>query len=222
MSLQNHQYIDCFLGPHKGEFVPIRIQSIHRQRCPLRHIQAGQAATCAISFTNSNASRNPPSGFRLRKGQVILLTHPSQAFWEFEADLHVLYHPSLFSTGIQGVIYCGSVRQGVRVIHIEPASPLISDTTSSGTSSPTSDLFSQTSPSSNRISPTPLHRKNSVHPPSTCGLATGQRGRVRFRFVYEPEWLALGRTVLFRGEGRMKCVGKVSLLSGSPTHAHTR
>ncbi|KAJ3213996.1 GTP binding protein [Dinochytrium kinnereticum] len=45
-----------------------------------------------------------------------------------------------------------------------------------------------------------------VHP---ITLATGKNARVRLRFEYEPEWMKVGAPVLFRGEGRMKCVGRV-------------
>ncbi|KAJ3073993.1 GTP binding protein [Podochytrium sp. JEL0797] len=40
-------------------------------------------------------------------------------------------------------------------------------------------------------------------------LKTGSHGRIRLRFAHEPEWIKVGSTVLFRGEGRLKCVGKV-------------
>ncbi|KAI8615280.1 hypothetical protein BC830DRAFT_1242035 [Chytriomyces sp. MP71] len=40
-------------------------------------------------------------------------------------------------------------------------------------------------------------------------LKTGARGRIRLRFSHEPEWVKVGSAVLFRGEGRLKCVGKV-------------
>ena len=40
------------------------------------------------------------------------------------------------------------------------------------------------------------------------GLKMGDRGIVTFQFEFEPEWINLGDTVLFR-DGRVKCVGKV-------------
>ncbi|KAJ3105526.1 GTP binding protein [Phlyctochytrium planicorne] len=45
--------------------------------------------------------------------------------------------------------------------------------------------------------------------PQHIVLATGSRARLRLRFESEPEWLRVGGPVLFRGEGRMKCVGRV-------------
>ncbi|KAJ3244075.1 GTP binding protein [Chytriomyces hyalinus] len=40
-------------------------------------------------------------------------------------------------------------------------------------------------------------------------LRTGTHGRIRLRFSHEPEWVKVGSAVLFRGEDRLKCVGKV-------------
>ncbi|KAJ3197621.1 GTP binding protein [Irineochytrium annulatum] len=83
-----------YLGPDRGRFVPVRISSIQRQRCPVNHINAGQAATCAITFVcetmsvSGNGSdgdgdtefttetNTAPSWFRVRKGQVLLSSPP--------------------------------------------------------------------------------------------------------------------------------------------------
>lgn len=211
MSIQNHTYIDCYLGPDRGRFIPIRVQSIHRQRSRIRHIQAGQAATCAISFTGTgDASTTPPADFRIRKGQVISPSLPPHAFWEFEAEIHVLYHSSALTVGYQGVVYCGNVRQGAQVVHISPGSPRISPVLSP-THAP--DLFLSQSPSPS----TPTPRRSTSPVPSPFSLCTGQSGTIKLRFVYEPEWLTVGSTLLFRGEGRMKCVGKVASLSADVT-----
>ncbi|KAJ3413060.1 GTP binding protein [Chytridiales sp. JEL 0842] len=88
--------VTYYLGPDRGRFVPIKINSLHRQRIPVNHISSGQAATIGIIFLKeSNAeqpthdangngleagedeSLTPPPGFRVRKGQVILSTAPS-------------------------------------------------------------------------------------------------------------------------------------------------
>ncbi|KAI9318892.1 P-loop containing nucleoside triphosphate hydrolase protein, partial [Zopfochytrium polystomum] len=82
-----------FLGPDRGRFIPVKITSIHRQRCPVNHILSGQAATCSLNFltqsdengddsqdfvsaydptSNEEESSIPPTYFRVRKGQVIL------------------------------------------------------------------------------------------------------------------------------------------------------
>jgi len=40
-------------------------------------------------------------------------------------------------------------------------------------------------------------------------LRTGDKGTIRFRYMYRPEYLKVGTTVLFR-EGRTKGLGVVS------------
>ncbi|ORY36831.1 hypothetical protein BCR33DRAFT_789998 [Rhizoclosmatium globosum] len=106
MSLRSQRNEVFYLGPDRGQFVPIQITSIHRQRIPIAHLTMGQAATCAISFVhksyaeggvqdtlspegisirkkslrnsqNGLISQNPPPGFKVRKGQVILATKPT-------------------------------------------------------------------------------------------------------------------------------------------------
>eukprot|EP00842_Homolaphlyctis_polyrhiza_P006960 jgi/Hompol1/853/HPOL_001407-RA len=276
MHLAGGQHITCYLGPDRGRFIPVHVHSLQRQRCPVKHIQSGQAATCALLFppalshrkhersddlaatkldastrlsaselVNTDANGNPvtelatnqrqpqhqqsqttaqetenaaddaddlvelasqanaipydlwtsapPSGFRLRRGQVLITTPnmdaPPQSYWEFEADIHVLYHATSLSMGSQCTVYCGSVRQGARVMWIVPSSPMpvaadVADRLRIGA------LIGGGLP--------------------ILALATGDRGRVRFRFLNEPEWLAVGRTVLFRTDNtRTKCVGKI-------------
>ena len=50
---------------------------------------------------------------------------------------------------------------------------------------------------------------------SDAELKTGRQGSVRFRFLNEPEWLAIGKTIIFLGPERMKCVGKIDHLMSS-------
>lgn len=221
MNLSDQSYIKAVLGPDKGSFIDIKIHSIHRQRSGTRAIQAGQAATCAITFPNADGteSSQSPAGFRLRKGQVILEHHPMEAYWELEAEIHVLYHSTKLSSGSQGVIYCGNVRQGARVTQVEEGSPIPSPL------NPTvPDVFSLSSSLSSAGSiPSPITSgEPSAKLSVRYGLSTGRRGIVRFRFVYEPEWLSIGRTLLFRGEGRAKCVGRVLALYPGQSSANQR
>nr|KAJ3417153.1 GTP binding protein [Polyrhizophydium stewartii] len=436
MHLSGGQPITCYLGPDRGRYIPVRVHSLQRQRCPVKHIQAGQAATCALLFPPTgpslpssaspllaptrpqtsdsagsgsasparlssppmlaatpiavpsrrsadrdapidmselsvNASdvvsipssawlESPQDGFRLRRGQVLVTTASPHAlpdsYWEFEADLHVLYHSSQVTPGTQGTIYCGSLRQGARVLWIAPGSPVITpqdprlrvpsepaspamdpsqaysvspvsldplslvdasapatwaeprqsesrrqsllnappamavsaSMPNSGThasrrsssmaltaagrnrergnttdeeawtedelaagSVPLRASHSASSTGSRRKrrsttsasglhsgSASPLSSSPGVHTDGTGSfrsstslaavgaagvpsltLSTGDRGRVRFRFIAEPEWLAVGRTVLFRGTDRMKCVGKIVSVSRRHTGA---
>ena len=49
-------------------------------------------------------------------------------------------------------------------------------------------------------------------------LRTGDKGHIKFRFMYRPEYLKVGTTILFR-EGRTKGLGVVSSIQmPSATH----
>ena len=191
LNLQNNR-IQGFIGPDKGLFTPITIHSIHRQRFKVNQIEMGQVGTLAISFTNQDGSDKPPKGFRIRKGQVILPFSPTEAIWEFEAEMHVLSSDAEFvSSESQGVVFCGNIRQGVKIMHVDSYSPMISP-----------ELIA-------------AGKKYHVHEPSReyfeSKLLSGQSGKIRFKFISEPEWLSIGNTVLFRGKNS-KCVGKITLL----------
>jgi GTPase len=200
-----------YIGPDRGKFTPVRITSIHRQRCPVHHLQAGQAGTLALTFfpeedqarkrsclekdktpsprlselpsPRDSPERRPPSHFKIRRGQMILSApHRSSSHAkvtrEFDAELRILSHDSLLTTMQQGTVFCGSVRQSARVMHLYPSEP-------------------QTPPEEQPLSPI-----------LKAGLKMGETGKVRLRFVNEAEWVQVGWTILFR-EGRMKCVGKI-------------
>ena len=47
--------IICYLGPDRGNFIPVLIHSIRRQRCAVRYIRAGEAGTIALQFLTSKA-----------------------------------------------------------------------------------------------------------------------------------------------------------------------
>ena len=49
-------------------------------------------------------------------------------------------------------------------------------------------------------------------------LRTGDKGHIKFRFMYRPEYLKIGTTILFR-EGRTKGLGVVSSVSIAQTAA---
>lgn len=98
-----------------GQFIPVTVTSIHRHRMPASHIHVGQAATLAIE----GADLVP---MRLRKGTVLLGANHPDAYYEFDAELLVLYHPAQgLSAGFQGMVYVGSVRQTAQVVSVVQA-----------------------------------------------------------------------------------------------------
>ncbi|KAI8818768.1 GTP-binding protein 2-like protein [Fimicolochytrium jonesii] len=179
-----------YIGPDHGRFAPCIITSIHRHRCPVNMVKAGQVASFAIQFVHrdgltaptssdipppSSTTPPPPSGvFRLRKGQSILPYIP-RTTRSFTAELTVLHSPDPepLASNTRAVVYCGSVRQAVRVVDVLDAG----------------------------ISPVPLQQQQQQKDPTTH--------LIHFRFLFEPEYVVVGRHVVVRGEGGLKCVGKV-------------
>ncbi|KAI8898873.1 P-loop containing nucleoside triphosphate hydrolase protein [Globomyces pollinis-pini] len=218
------------LGPDQGEYTPVVINSIQRQRCQIKHLQAGQAGTCAIKFIPQTKSPNypvsitaedlsqcadkPPVDFRIRRGQVLIPICPSpKSYWEVEVELYILSHPSMLAAGHQMVLHSGSVRQLVRVVAVKddnnssnPPSPVISPASSNSVP----DVF-QNVDMSLAIKSTDLVTKSKKRKQRTVSgnyLTIGQHGRVTVKFIHEPERITIGSTVLLRGTN-IKCVGKV-------------
>ncbi|KAJ3169110.1 GTP binding protein [Geranomyces variabilis] len=187
-----------YIGPDRGVFAPVAITSIHRHRCPVNAVHAGQAASFALTFLNPNPDGNandattlstsPPAAgtspqsptlapqatsLRLRKGQCIL-TCPAHPTWVFTAELSVLHAgtagPLVANT--HAVVYIHSVRQAVRVVRVVEESSGASDTAGGG-----------------GTTPGPLI--------------------VELRFLVEPERILEGRALVMRGVAGLKCVGKV-------------
>eukprot|EP00794_Sanderia_malayensis_P020007 gene20007-21968_t len=143
------------VGPSEtGDFIPVSITSIHRNRTPARVIRAGQAASVAIS----NIERS-----ELRRGMVLL--EPMLAPYccmEFEADVFLLFHTTAISKRFQATVHIGNVIQTAVVIAL-----------------------------------------------SKDPLRTGQRAKIRFRFLRNPEYLKVGSRILFR-ERRTKGIGEIT------------
>ncbi|KAJ3159254.1 GTP binding protein [Geranomyces michiganensis] len=192
LSLQQQLF---YIGPDRGAFAPVAISSIHRHRCPVNAVHAGQAASFALTFldnpndANASADNNSTttihspsssvstttsplsSSFRLRKGQCIL-TCPAHPAWVFSAELSVLHAgtggPLVANT--HAVVYVHSVRQAVRVVRVVDE-------------------------------PTTM--------PSGSSDGGGATLVVELRFLVEPERIVEGRALVLRGVAGLKCVGKV-------------
>lgn len=100
------------LGPDTlGRFVKVRVKSIHRHRVPAHYVHCGQTATLAIDGDFDE-------DWSIQRGMVLLGTGEPECFYEFEAEITVLYHPTGLTTGTCGMIHSGSVRQRARVISV--------------------------------------------------------------------------------------------------------
>ena len=101
-TIKINSHIRHLIGPLKNSFVNVDIVSIHRQRCPVDLIQAGQTATLAINFLDTG----------LRRGNVIL----GKEVWDVSPigikSFHVLFTVYKdVSIDLKGVVFCNSIRQ---------------------------------------------------------------------------------------------------------------
>ncbi|KAI9250491.1 P-loop containing nucleoside triphosphate hydrolase protein [Phascolomyces articulosus] len=226
------------LGPDStGTFIKVTVESIHRHRVATHYVHCGQAATLAIrpTFTsslndhddteNNNTKQHhhhPP--FRIQRGMVLLGTEQPTSYYEFEADLIVLYHPTGVTVGTCGMIHSGSVRQRARVISILSTKNEINHTSSSVTtsSSSSSTVSSSSLTAEDNINDNKEHTttttttQHSNHTIHHRIIPSGNEGRCILRFMHEPKYLCQGAQILFM-EGKSKCLGRVIRLINTKT-----
>ena len=108
--------------------------------------------------------------------------HP-QATTTFDAEVHILHHPTTIKLGYQAVIHAGMVRQAATIVRISPLASAVSAVA---------------------VAALPVTAGSGT---ASC-LRTGDRALVRFRFLLRPEYVHVGASFLFR-EGSTKGIGKV-------------
>ncbi|MCE7737559.1 MAG: elongation factor 1-alpha [Candidatus Heimdallarchaeota archaeon] len=104
------------LGPfNDGSFREVRLKSIHYKRVPTSSIYSGLNATFALH----NIHRE-----QVRKGMVLVskTEFQNKAFFEFEAEIYVLYHSTTIRQGYSPVIHCRSIRQSAQMVQIDSPS----------------------------------------------------------------------------------------------------
>lgn len=97
------------VGPlDDGSFVPVTVETIHRNKAPCRVVRAGQSAS--LSFAGSD-DQLP----NIRSGMVILGPEdpddlPNGSYF-FQASVKVLHHATAIYQGFQTTVHIGSIRQ---------------------------------------------------------------------------------------------------------------
>ncbi|CAG0889840.1 unnamed protein product [Cyprideis torosa] len=113
------EHMELALGPtENGSFVPVRIESIHRNRTVCRSVRASQSASLALSSRS-----NPDLLSRIRKGMVLL---PLTAIAEnisgslyFQASITLIRHPEgAITQGFCTTVHIGNVCQRAKVVGI--------------------------------------------------------------------------------------------------------
>ncbi|KAI9475853.1 MAG: P-loop containing nucleoside triphosphate hydrolase protein [Benjaminiella poitrasii] len=198
----NQEY---YLGPNaKGKFLKVKVASIHRHRVPVRYVHCGQTATLALGDLSSivTANNNHADFWKIHKGMVLLGTdnEPPSSYFEFEAELMVLYHLTGVLVGTCGMIHSGSIRQRAQVISITSVSPSIQE--EDGNTDAVTVNLAQLFFKKQTISTV------SNNEGSSDIIYSGSQGKCVFRFMYEPCYLRPGSQILFM-EGKSKCLGRV-------------
>ncbi|XP_033207312.1 GTP-binding protein 2 isoform X2 [Belonocnema kinseyi] len=91
-----------------GEFSPVKVVSLHRNKTPCCVVRASQSASLTIA---PPTKRDPPLP-HLRPGMVLVSSrdHPHATLF-FQATILVVYHPTAIYPGFQATVHAGNVRQ---------------------------------------------------------------------------------------------------------------
>ncbi|CAM9688833.1 GTP-binding protein 2 [Lampetra fluviatilis] len=92
------------VGPtERGEFLPVAVATIQRNRAPSRVLRAGQAATLALGLFDR---------YLLRKGMVLVSPKMCPTVcWAFDAEIVLLFHAKTVRQGFQVTVHVSNVRQ---------------------------------------------------------------------------------------------------------------
>lgn len=101
-----------YLGPDSlGDFTPTTIKSIHRKRVPVISASAGHSASFALKRVKRAS---------VRKGMLMLdLASKPAAYYEFEAEVLVLFHSTTIRLHYQAMLHCEGVRQTAQIIGMD-------------------------------------------------------------------------------------------------------
>ena len=106
------------LGPDSTRlFKSVIIKSIHVNRVAVDEAQMGEFACFSLKPAKASEKLDRCD---FRKGMVLLdpMIKP-EPVWDFEANIHVLHHPTTMKEGYQAVMHCGVIRQSVEIKKIK-------------------------------------------------------------------------------------------------------
>ena len=148
------------LGPYKGEFINVVIKSIHNNfKEDVEELRAGEGGCFAIKISSNNNNKIELRRTLIKKGMRIMKN--IKFFYEFEAEVVILHHPTTIKNNYQPTIHCGTITQTAKICSMEQ------------------DV-----------------------------MRTGDRSKIKFRFMYRPEYIEKNNYLVFR-EGQTKGIGRV-------------
>ena len=109
--------MNMLLGPYSdGSFKQVWVRTLHCKRMNAERVEAGDS--CAVSL-RAIGKKEHLSRALIRRGMI--LADPSlapNATSVFEADVHILHHPTTIKLGYQAVVHAGMVRQAATMVNI--------------------------------------------------------------------------------------------------------
>eukprot|EP00923_Selenidium_pygospionis_P045841 GHVN01079145.1.p1 GENE.GHVN01079145.1~~GHVN01079145.1.p1 ORF type:complete len:548 (+),score=90.42 GHVN01079145.1:501-2144(+) len=143
---------------------------------------------------------------------------------EFEAEVEVLHHSTTIKVNYQAQIHCGVVQQAARVVDIKPLSltQLCGGGGGDGAGGggdggggggngkprQSSLLFTDSMKENKDEARVNADTHKGEAEPYVV-LRTKDKGRIRFRWMYHPEYVKVGMPIVFR-EGRPKGIGRIT------------
>ena len=99
------------LGPDGfGHFRPVSIKSIHIKGVDSAAAEAGSDAAFCLKKEKRSA---------IRKGNILAdVAHPPKSYWQFEAEITILYHSTTITVNYEPVIHSNTVRQSARITYV--------------------------------------------------------------------------------------------------------
>ncbi|CAM9693685.1 unnamed protein product [Scytosiphon promiscuus] len=154
---------------------------------------------------------------RTRKGMVLVEAsgRPNTSY-EFEAEVMVLHHPGVIRENYQPVVHAHNICQSARITSMvatvpdpkaAPESAAVGTAAPAGTTGRAPAVAAGGRGGGGGGTKEPMETAQ-PRGTSTAGLKSGERAVCRFRFLYRPEYLSVGTTIVLR-EGRTRGFGKV-------------
>lgn len=103
---------NVMLGPDSnGQYRLTQIKSIHVKGVDVEQVEAGNDAALCVKKEKRSA---------IRKGMVLVdpASEP-KSYWQFEAEIVILYHSTTISSDYEPVIHSQTVRQSARILLVD-------------------------------------------------------------------------------------------------------
>ncbi|RKP21507.1 P-loop containing nucleoside triphosphate hydrolase protein [Rozella allomycis CSF55] len=173
-----------YIGPdRKGDYRPIKINSIHCQRVSVNLLKEDESGSLAIFGVERSV---------VRKGMIIVSSDPKlspfKSFFEIEAEVSVLSSRKTIFPNHKGFLHIGAVKQAATLKEVVKIMSTERDKEVSLKKSRSGSSLKLTTP---------------------IGINKGDRATVNFKFSVSPEYVTKGSRLLFR-DGNVKIIGFVT------------